>query len=334
MQRIEMEISEVSELIGVSENTLYKDFKKCVNKLEQHNISYEGKGKNRKFYITEQDIFNPNKEAYDTFKQIVYNVYKFDRQIDIDKLLHFMIVVLKNQTIMNHTSILTHNEIADIIGLEQRQTIAKYKKRLVDYGVIQVARLSKFATYCTKLDYDFQTYTSELIPSEHNTIQDNPDKDNFKYSVKLKPNEIEHQEYEEKCYIPCENIREQSNDLFDSYVRACGVVANTKYMKNKSDYQQVSDMVENGLSELKITPKDKYIAFQDFKRELGIDKLWKVCKTEYTPRFMKDIVLLDIIVRAFKFKFDNLYENEIDKYVLDYVEVTIQNDNNHIKELA
>lgn len=334
MQKIEISITEVSELIGVSQNTLYKDFKKCVNKLEKHNISYEGKGKNRKFYIIEQDILNQNKEAYDIFKQIVYNVWKFNRQVDIDKLLHFMIVILKNQGIMDHTSILTHDEIADIIGLQQRQTISKYKKRFVENGVIQKKELSKFTTYCTKLKCELPTLTSILIPNENNLIKDTLDEDNFQYSYKIVAGEPIKQQYEEKCYLPCKCMGDSDTDLFKSYIRACGIVANTKYIRNENELEEILEMHEKGEKELKINSIHRCIAFQDFKKDLGIDKLWQICKTEYSPSFMKDIVLLDMIVRAFKYKFDNLYENEIDKYLLNYVNINIKDNNIHIEKLA
>nr|WP_195931234.1 hypothetical protein [[Eubacterium] tenue] len=93
-------------------------------------------------------------------------------------------------------------------------------------------------------------------------------------------------------------------------------------------------MLENKEIEIKANTLDKYIAFQEFKRDLGIDKLWKVVKTEYTPSFMKDTVLLDMLVKSFKNKFDNLYKNELDKYLVNHITFNIQSNNIEHEQLA
>ena len=54
----EITLTEVSELIGVSEKQINKNFKRYMPKLEKYNILFEGKGKNRKFYKLQNDIIS------------------------------------------------------------------------------------------------------------------------------------------------------------------------------------------------------------------------------------------------------------------------------------
>lgn len=325
MNTKEISIEEVSELIGVSESQINKNFKQYIPKLEKLNILFEGKGKKRKFYTIKTDIINEYKAAYDNFNQIVYEGWKFNRRIDIDKLIHFMAIILSNQENYSDTSILNHDTIADMVGLEHK-TIAKYKKKLVENGIIMPRHLSKTLTYVTKLECKLPSIISELIPNPNNKIMQNPCDDNFEYEIKLKIGDIINQKYEEKVAIisSCSGS-EGTTDLFNSYARACTLVANTKNMKNKSELNRVKQMLKNKETEIKANTLDKYIAFQEFKRDLGIDKLWQVVKTEYTPSFMKDSILIDMLVKSFKYKFDNLYKNELDKYLVKYVTFNIQN---------
>ncbi|MGL5753070.1 MAG: hypothetical protein ACRCXT_21185 [Paraclostridium sp.] len=316
MKTIEININEVAETIGVSENTLYKDFKKCIDKFEQYGITYEGKGKKRKFYQIQQDIVSNEKVAYDTFEQIAYNVWYFDRRVDIDKLLHFMAIILTTQTIEGHTSILSLEEIAKVIDID-RETLRKYKQRLGAYDVVVPHGLSKVVTYASLLETEYKSKVSKLIPNRNNqfnSMDQEPSLDNFQYSIELVDGDIIKQEAKNKVVV--------DNEIFDSYIRACKTVANTKNLRLKYEYDRVKDMIEQDKKELRVTEADKYIAFQDFKRELGIDKLYQVVKTEYTSRTMKDTLLLDIIVKAFRYKFsDSKLHEKLKKYDMEYIQM-------------
>ena len=318
MKTIEITINEVAETIGVSENTLYKNFKICIPKLEQYGILYEGKGKKRKFYKIQKDIISNENIAYEIFEQIVYNAWGFDRRIDIFKLLHFMSVILITQTIEGHTSILTNKQLANIVDIDEK-TIRSYKEKLIENGIIMPSNLSKVVTYASLLETEIPTITSKLRPNinnRFNSINQDPKRDNFNYSIKLVVGDTIKQEAKNKIVVP--------NDIFDSYLNACKIIANTKNLKNKYDYQEVENLILDNKKEFKITEIDKYIAFQDFKRELGIDKLYQVYKTEYSPNFMKDTVLLDIIVKSFKYIYpDSRLNEKLLKYDMQYIQMDI-----------
>ena len=318
MKTIEITINEVAETIGVSENTLYKNFKICIPKLEQYGILYEGKGKKRKVYKIQKDIISNENIAYEIFEQIAYNAWGFDRRIDIFKLLHFMSVILITQTIEGHTSILSNKQLANIVNIDEK-TIRSYKEKLIENGIIMPSNLSKVVTYASLLETEIPTITSELRPNinnRFNSINQDPKRDNFNYSIKLVVGDTIKQEAKNKIVVP--------NDIFDSYLNACKIIANTKNLKNKYDYQEVENLILDNKKEFKITEIDKYIAFQDFKRELGIDKLYQVYKTEYSPNFMKDTVLLDIIVKSFKYIYpDSRLNEKLLKYDMQYIQMDI-----------
>ena len=318
MKTIEITINEVAETIGVSENTLYKNFKICIPILEQYGILYEGKGKKRKVYKIQKDIISNENIAYEIFEQIAYNAWGFDRRIDIFKLLHFMSVILITQTIEGHTSILSNKQLANIVNIDEK-TIRSYKEKLIENGIIMPSNLSKVVTYASLLETEIPTITSELRPNinnRFNSINQDPKRDNFNYSIKLVVGDTIKQEAKNKIVVP--------NDIFDSYLNACKIIANTKNLKNKYDYQEVENLILDNKKEFKITEIDKYIAFQDFKRELGIDKLYQVYKTEYSPNFMKDTVLLDIIVKSFKYIYpDSRLNEKLLKYDMQYIQMDI-----------
>lgn len=318
MKTIEITINEVAETIGVSENTLYKNFKICIPKLEQYGILYEGKGKKRKFYKIQKDIISNENIAYEIFEQIVYNAWGFDRRIDIFKLLHFMSVILITQTIEGHTSILSNKQLANIVNIDEK-TIRSYKEKLIENEVIMPSNLSKVVTYASLLETEIPTITSELRPNinnRFNSINQDPKRDNFNYSIKLVVGDTIKQEAKNKIVVP--------NDIFDSYLNACKTIANTKNLRNKYDYEEVENLILDNKKEFKITEIDKYIAFQNFKKELGIDKLYQVYKTEYSPNFMKDTVLLDIIVKSFKYIYpDSRLNEKLLKYDMQYIQMDI-----------
>ncbi|WP_165484089.1 hypothetical protein, partial [Clostridioides difficile] len=109
-----------------------KDFKKYASKLEENNIFYDGKGKKRKFY--RKEIKDSEYIAYDIFKQIAYNVWKFDSKVDINKLLYYMAVILTMQDIKGNMSILSSNQIANIVGVD-KNTISRYKNKLIKNNI-------------------------------------------------------------------------------------------------------------------------------------------------------------------------------------------------------
>ena len=305
----EITLTEVSELVGVSEKQINKNFKRYMPKLEKYNILFEGKGKNRKFYILEDTSKSNEQFAYEIFEQIAYNVWGFDRQTNIDKLLHYMSIILY---IKDNKSTLTYLRIEDfarIVGVT-KTVIKRYRKKLIKNNIIMPNELSKTITIVSKLKTEIPTITSELIPNinnKFNRINQDPKRDNFNYSIKLVAGDTIKQEANDFAIVP--------NELYESYLRECKRVANTKNIAKSSDREATEKLIKEGKLAFTITKYDKYIAIQDFKRELGIDKLYQRHKTEYTLRFLRDKEMLDILVKAFNYKFPNDKLNmKLEKY--------------------
>ncbi len=302
MAIIEISKTEVSELIGISENQLYKNFKRYEKRLEEYNILYEGKGKDRKFYKVESDIpTSREKLAYDIFKEITYNEWKFNRRTNIDKLLYYMGLILSKQKSESDVSVLSTKEIARQMKVSE-STIRKYKKILVNNNVFKPSNLSKMVTYISTEDREFNTRTSVLIPYADNTD------DRFKYRIKIVNGEPDYQFAEEKILV--------DNELMDTFNKLVIEIANRANMKNQSDYNRVKSMFKNGEKSLNVNMHHKYLDFDYFKRELGITKLWSVYKTEYEPAFMKEHIILDIIANAFNYKFRDIKKisRKLEKY--------------------
>lgn len=305
----EITLTEVSELVGVSEKQINKNFKRYMPKLEKYNILFEGKGKDRKFYILEDTSKSNEQFAYEIFEQIAYNVWGFDRQTNIDKLLHYMSIILY---IKDNKSTLTYLRIEDfarIVGVT-KTVIKRYRKKLIKNNIIMPNELSKTITIVSKLKTEIPTITSELIPNinnKFNRINQDPKRDNFNYSIKLVAGDTIKQEANDFAIVP--------NELYESYLRECKRVANTKNIAKSSDREATEKLIKEGKLAFTITKYDKYIAIQDFKRELGIDKLYQRHKTEYTLRFLRDKEMLDILVKAFNYKFPNDKLNmKLEKY--------------------
>jgi len=305
----EITLTEVSELVGVSEKQINKNFKRYMPKLEKYNILFEGKGKDRKFYILEDTSKSNEQFAYEIFEQIAYNVWGFDRQTNIDKLLHYMSIILY---IKDNKSTLTYLRIEDfarIVGVT-KTVIKRYRKKLIKNNIIMPNELSKTITIASKLKTEIPTITSELIPdinNKFNRINQDPKRDNFNYFIKLVAGDTIKQEANDFAIVP--------NELYESYLRECKRVANTKNIAKSSDREATEKLIKEGKLAFTITKYDKYIAIQDFKRELGIDKLYQRHKTEYTLRFLRDKEMLDILVKAFNYKFPNDKLNmKLEKY--------------------
>ena len=305
----EITLTEVSELVGVSEKQINKNFKRYMPKLEKYNILFEGKGKDRKFYILEDTSKSNEQFAYEIFEQIAYNVWGFDRQTNIDKLLHYMSIILY---IKDNKSTLTYLRIEDfarIVGVT-KTVINRYREKLIKNNIIMPNELSKTITIVSKLKTEIPTITSELIPNinnKFNRINQDPKRDNFNYFIKLVAGDTIKQEANDFAIVP--------NELYESYLRECKRVANTKNIAKSSDREATEKLIKEGKLAFTITKYDKYIAIQDFKRELGIDKLYQRHKTEYTLRFLRDKEMLDILVKAFNYKFPNDKLNmKLEKY--------------------
>ena len=309
---VEIPSISVSQLLGVSEKQLYKNFNRYKSRLEESNIIFEGKGRNRKFYESHDIDITKEEIAYNMFKEIAYNVWGFDRQTNIDKLLHYMGLILSQQRSKRDTSVLSAKTIAKEIQVNEN-TISKYRKILEKNKVFKPKDLSKMVTYISTEDRVFNTYESRLIPNKGNTEY------SFKYNTKIGSGNPIYQVGEEKILV--------DNELMELYNNLAKQIANTPNLSRYSDYKRVKDMVENKKDKLEVNGIHRRIAFDYFRRELGITKLWSVYKTEYEHAFMKEQIILDIITNAFNYKFKDI--KKISRRLKEY-NITFL-DNNYIE---
>lgn len=135
----EITLNEVSELTGISENQILKNFKYYLPKLELLGITKEGKGKKAKYYIkdTEQDKF---KIAYDTFINIFRDAFNFDSRTDFDSLLLFMGYIKSHTLDKDHY--FTIRNFSFISGINER-TLGRYVKYLREYQILNPKDLCK-----------------------------------------------------------------------------------------------------------------------------------------------------------------------------------------------
>ena len=136
----EITLNEISEITGISENQILKNFKRYMPRLELLGITKEGRGKNAKYYITD-NLDNDNfKIAYDTFINIFRDAFYFDSRTDFDSLLLFMGYIQSHTLDKDHY--FTIRNFSFISGISER-TIGKYVKHLREYNILSPKELSK-----------------------------------------------------------------------------------------------------------------------------------------------------------------------------------------------
>lgn len=282
---LEISVAEVSEIIGISKEQLNKNFKRYIPKLKKYGIMYEGKGKNRKFYKLQKDVTNEYL-AYEMFEQIAYNVWGFNRQTSIEKLLHYICITLYLQETKSKDSFLIQEDIAKTINVNKK-TLSKYKKILVDNQVLYPKNLEPYITITSYYKKEFPSWKSRLIPNVNNRLNkiDQPaEADNFKYGYELSIDGVFKQEEDNKVIV--------SNDIWETYLNS-----NNSFV----DFNN---------------------SFVDFKYQLGIKELYIIRKSKFINSFMEDEILLDIIYKAFKYKFpgEEKIIKFLEKYNITYLE--------------
>lgn len=220
-----------------------------------------------------------------------------------------MAVILSMQDIKGNISVVSSNQIANIVGID-KNTISRYKNKLIKNNIFMPSNLSKTVTYATFKDIDVLGIKSELIPHKENcknrTNQDSK-LDNFRYQVRLVADKNINFKRKDNIIV--------DNSLYEEYLNACRIIANTPFLKDRENYNRVVTMVKHNKHELNVTQKDKYIAFNEFTREIGLVKLYQIHKTEYRTNIMKNKELLDIIVKAFMYRNNNSnVNNKLVKY--------------------
>ncbi len=135
---IELTLTEVSEILGVSEGTIFKQWAKCKDKALQFGIEKKGRGSKAKYIqtITEDN----NKIAYDILREFLINECKFNSRTDFNKLIHYIYLVLLNTVDEEYS----YNNIdyTNIIKVSEKKLI-EYRRKLTESGVMQPKKISK-----------------------------------------------------------------------------------------------------------------------------------------------------------------------------------------------
>lgn len=134
----DLTLKEVSEILGVSETTVSKNWNKCKDKALQLGIVKEGRGKNSTYIQTISE--DNNKIAYDILREFLINECKFNIRTDFNKLIHYIYLVLLNTVDEEYS----YNNIdyTNIIGVAEKNLI-EYRKKLTECGVIKPKKVSK-----------------------------------------------------------------------------------------------------------------------------------------------------------------------------------------------
>lgn len=159
MKTIEISIKDVSDILGVSENTILKNWNKCRDKALQFNIVKEGRGAKASYIQTISE--NNNKIAYDILIEFLIQKCKFNVRTDFDKLIHYIYLVLLN-TIDNKTY--KNSNYMEEIRIAKSNLI-QYKKKLTNAGVMQPKHLSKGSYQYMDMDNTYNMCDINLYDS-------------------------------------------------------------------------------------------------------------------------------------------------------------------------
>ena len=136
--KVELTLKEVSGILGVSEDTVFKQWAKCKDKALQFGIVKEGRGRNSIYIQTISD--DTNKIAFDILREMLINECKFNSRTDFNKLIHYIYLVLLNT--IDEEYCYNNIDYTNIIGVAERNLI-EYRKKLTQCGVMQPKSTSK-----------------------------------------------------------------------------------------------------------------------------------------------------------------------------------------------
>lgn len=134
----ELTLKEVSEVLGVSENTVFKQWAKCKDKALGFGITKEGRGLKAK-YIQEISEDN-NKIAYDILRELLINECRFNTRTDFNKLIHYIYLVLLNSIDEEYSY--NNMNYTNIIGVSEKKLI-EYRKKLTECGIMKPKKVSE-----------------------------------------------------------------------------------------------------------------------------------------------------------------------------------------------
>lgn len=128
----EITLKEVSELTGVSENQVLKNYKQYSSKFEALGITKEGKGKKAKYYRIESQ--DPYQVAYEIFISIFRDAFDFNYKTNFDNLLLLMGYIKSHTLDKNHY--FTARQFSYITGIRE-DTLSYYINQLREYKILK-----------------------------------------------------------------------------------------------------------------------------------------------------------------------------------------------------
>lgn len=165
MELKELKLEEVSKITGISENQLYNNFSKYIQRLEEYSISYEGKGKKRRFFKSICD--SQERIAYEILTEFLMQECNFSPRTNFIKLIHYMYLVLLNSIDEDYKYSNYHFE--DYIGISEKQLI-KYRRKLTEANVMKPKKVSKGIYMYLDLNNEYQECDIDLYNSFNQCI--------------------------------------------------------------------------------------------------------------------------------------------------------------------
>ena len=190
----ELTLTEVAEVLGVSENTAFKQWAKCKDKALSFGIVKEGRGSKAKYIQTLSE--DNNKIAYDILREFLINECKFNSRTDFDKLIHYLYLVLLNTVEPNESNPhYTYEQFANIIGTSSKN-ISNYRNKLTEHGIMKNKRISKGRYAYLDTNHIYHKCTEEMYDSFYNAVETETDRlyEHYKKN-KLTFNLNNHNEY-------------------------------------------------------------------------------------------------------------------------------------------
>jgi hypothetical protein len=155
----ELTLEEVSEIVGISEATLLKNWKRCEPRAKELGITKEGKGKKAQYFQTIDE--DPNKIAYDILREYLINECGFDTRTDFKKLAKYIYLVLLNTVDSKRYRNAKYMEEVDIA----EKNLINYRRKLTQCGVMKPKHICKGTYAYMDMDNIYNLCDEELHDS-------------------------------------------------------------------------------------------------------------------------------------------------------------------------
>lgn len=119
----EITLIEISEMTGISENQLKKNWKQYEPRMNEIGISKTGRGSKATYYIEERDNY---KLAYDILVEMLIQEYGFNTRTDFNKVIKYLYYVMINTRDKN--KFYFNYDYVSLVGVDESNLINYFKK--------------------------------------------------------------------------------------------------------------------------------------------------------------------------------------------------------------